>query len=51
MYLFIFEDGEIKKCTTFDAADAAECDAGVFDVIDIGGDNPKRYCSGEWHAL
>ena len=51
MYLYIFEDGEVKKGTTFDDGDKESVDAGILDVIDIGSEQPKQYCGGGWHDL
>jgi hypothetical protein len=51
MYLYFFEDGEIKKGTTFSDDDAQSCDAGILDVIDIGDSDPRQYYDGKWHEL
>ena len=51
MYLYIFEDGQVKKGTTFCDGDAESCDADILDVIDIGESDPKQYYDGEWHEL
>ena len=51
MYLYIFEDGEVKKATTISKEDKESCDMGILDIIDISGDEPKQYYEGEWHDL
>ena len=51
MYLYIFENGEIKKSTTFSDCDAEACDAGILDVIKINDVNPKQYGCGQWHFI
>lgn len=51
MYLYVFEDGEIKKGSTFCQGDMDSCDAGILDVIDISGEQPQQYYEGEWHDI
>lgn len=51
MYLYIFEDGEVKKATTVSDNDKNCVDAGILDIIEIGGDDPKQYLGGEWHDI
>jgi hypothetical protein len=51
MYLFIFEDGEVKKATTFCQEDMDSCDAGILDVIDLHVENPKQYYDGQWYEI
>ena len=51
MYLFIFEDGDMKRSTGFSDDDKASCDAGLLDVIDLHAENPKRYFNGEWQDI
>jgi len=51
MYVYIFEDGQIKTASTFDDDDMASCDMGVIDVIDISGEKPKQYHNNNWHDL
>lgn len=35
MYIYIFEDGEVKKSTTFSNDDLSSVADGILDVIDI----------------
>lgn len=51
MFLFIFEDGLIKKATVICDGDKSCADDGIIDLIDISGDEPKQYYDGEWHDL
>lgn len=51
MYIYVFEDGEIKKGSSFEQGDMDSCDAGILDVIDISVDPPRQYYDGEWHDL
>ena len=51
MYLFIFEDLTIRKSLTFTEEDAASCDEGILDVIDLHAENPKQYYDGEWNDV
>lgn len=51
MYLYIFEDGEVKKATSFSDDDRTSCDMGILDVIDLHAENPKQYIDGEWHDI
>jgi hypothetical protein len=49
MYLYIFEDGEAKKATTFGEGDKEACDDGILEVIRIS--DCKTYHEGDWHDL
>jgi len=51
MYLYIFEDGTIKKGTTFEDGEADACDLGILDVIDISDGEPKRYAFDSWQEI
>ena len=51
MYIYIFEDGEIRKGTIFDEEEAKACDGGFLDIIDISGDEPKMYYDGKWNDI
>ena len=51
MYIYLFEDGEIRKGTIFNDSESEACDDGILDVIDISGDIPKQYLSGKWHDI
>ena len=51
MYIYIFEDGEVKKGDTFGHGDMDSCDDGILDVIDISGDQPMQYYDNEWHDI
>ncbi len=48
MYIFIFEDNEIIKSTTFNNDDVEACNNRFLDVIYISDDNPKQFIDGEW---
>jgi hypothetical protein len=48
MYLFMFEDGDVRKGLDFSQDDKDSCDAGYLDVIDLHADNPKRWWNGRW---
>lgn len=50
-YIYIFEDGEIQKGSTFSENDKISVDDGILDVIDISGDEPKTWYKGEWHDI
>lgn len=50
-YIYIFGDGEINKGDTFDDDDRLSVDAGILDVIDISGDEPKLWDQGEWRDM
>ena len=51
MYLFIFEDMEIKKGTAVMQGDFDAVDAGILDIIDISKEEPLKYYDGKWHDL
>lgn len=53
MYLFISEDGDIKRRTTVTDADIAAAEAGVLDIINISvPNNPVRYDhDGHWELI
>ena len=51
MFIYVFEDGEVRKNKEFNEGDKDACDAGILDVIDISGDEPKQYYNSEWHDL
>ena len=51
MYLYISEDGEIKKSVDFDDVDRDMCEMGILDVIDLHSENPKQYYEGGWHDI
>ena len=51
MYLFIFEDGSIKKGSIVEDGDTAAADDGILDIIDISGAEPLQYHDGEWHEI
>jgi len=41
MYIYIFEDGSVKKSSTYSDEDAVSVGDGILDVIDISNpDNP-----------
>jgi len=51
MYLYIFEDGEVKTASSFCDTDKESVDAGAIVVIDIESKPPMNYYDGEWHIL
>jgi len=51
MYLFIFEDGEVKKYDKVCQGDFDEADAGILDVIDVSADEPLQYHDCGWHEI
>lgn len=53
MYLYIFEDGEIKKSGAIPCGDDLQnVDNGILDIIDISDPrNPLQYYNGDWHDL
>lgn len=49
MYLFIFEDGEIKFRDIVEDGDLIAADDGLLDIIDIRSHGePKRFFDGKW---
>lgn len=50
-FIYVFEDGEIKKSTMFSDDEAEACDAGILDAVDISGDEPKMFFDGKWHDI
>lgn len=49
MYLFIFEDGEVKKASAVGDDDLQSCDDGYLDIIDIvDPDCPMRRYGDGW---
>lgn len=52
MYLFIFEDGSIRRKDIVQDGDLMEADDGVLDIIDIRkSDEPKMYYEGKWNEI
>lgn len=52
MYLFIFEDGEIRVSRSVTEEDRLSCDNGTLTIIDISGcTKPAEYHNREWLGL
>ena len=53
MYIYIFEDGTIKKCTTIDEDDTFSVEDGVLDILDISDPKNPKYLikTNEWTDL
>ena len=52
MYLFIYEDGDIRKGPKVQEGDFTDADGGILDIIDISSPlGPKRYFQGEWGKI
>lgn len=52
LYLFIFEDGTIQVRDSFTDGDAASCEAGILQAIDITEcDRPLDYYAGKWTPI
>lgn len=52
MYLFIFEDGDIKYRDCVEDGDLMAADDGLLDIVDIRlHGEPKRYWDGKWQAV
>ena len=53
MYIYIFEDGTVKKATTISDDDALSVEEGILDIIDISDNQNPKYLveAGEWDDL
>lgn len=52
MYLFIFEDGTIKKSSSYSDEDFESVENGYLDIVDISDpENPKVINGTEWEAV
>jgi hypothetical protein len=52
MYLFMLDDGEIRRGSVIQEGDLSACDDGILDIVDISNpDNPLRYFDGKWQEL
>lgn len=52
MYLYIFEDGEIRTSNEFSTTDKICCNNGILTVLDITNNKqPTEYYQGEWHEI
>jgi len=51
MWIYIFEDGEVKKSTARPCADDLDAvDAGILQILDVS-DEPAEYYDNEWHTI
>jgi hypothetical protein len=49
MYIYIYEDGEIRKAAQIEEDDKASIDAGILDIVDCN--TCKAYYDGQWRHL
>ncbi|NEV65400.1 hypothetical protein [Thiorhodococcus minor] len=49
MYLYIFEDGEVRKGAEITDDDVASVDAGILTIIDC--ETQQELCDGQWCDL
>ena len=48
MFIYIFEDGTVKKGATFEDEDKEACDMGILEVISVINGEPMTWYGGEW---
>ena len=52
MFIYIFNDGEIKTTDRLSIGDLEAADDGLIDILDIGNlDGPKIFHDGEWNEV
>ena len=49
MYIYIFEDGEIREANQIEEGDKESVDAGILDIVDCN--TCKAYYDGQWRNL